>query len=1086
MFGSGGGGGGGSTSGFGSNAGGFASGGFGANNQNQNPGTGGITSFQPFSEKDAASGTSNYQSVTFQQPYSAWSFEELRSQDYDQGRKYGNQNGQGGAFGQSTGFGGTSSTNNAFNTSGGFGSGGGFGNQTNNSNNASGFGGQQSSGFGSSNTGGLFGQQNNKPAPLFGNNATSGQSSGGLFGTSNNTNTGGGLFGSSNTGGGFGSANKPAFGSNTTGGFGSNTNTGFGNNSSTGSAFGGGFGQNQQSNQAQSNPFGGFGNNQNNTNTAAKPLFGSGSGTSLFGNNQQNNQQPNQNPFGGASNQPNPSGGLFGNKPAGSSLFGNTGNTSTTGNSLFGNANTQNQQQNSGGLFGQQQPKPSLFGNNTAANTGFGSSTFGSSLNQTNPNMSNATGSLFGNTAQAPPQLGNSLFGGSLQSQQPAQPPQAQPFAASTTDQFPYGNPQLFANLDTPQNRSVGPIATPLSTSQKARRPTPLPQWKVNPYASTRLITPTKRPNGYGFSYSTYGTPGSAYGSSSLSNSVIGGGFGAHSLNKSVSVGNMRSSFSPEESLLSPSAFSPSLRASTGRGSMKRLHIDRSLRTDFFGDGDTPRGSQLKKTVSFDRDPALEANGETSTALVRRQDADATPEENGGYLRTSTGRAITNGEHVEPEMAQVNGSTPERSATTVSASQQTPAPPEGFTQRVEEARAKHDDQPVGGYWLSPPLQELKSMSREQLRAVEGFTVGRHGVAKIVFDKVNLQGVNLDDICGKTVVLNIRQATVYPDHASKPPEGKELNVPATCCVENSWPRAHQGRAKVMETSGPRFEKHLERLRQVVGTDFVSYDVATGVWTFRVQHFSTYQLDYEDHLSSSRLSTVPGSMGPAPTEMEEDTSMVSNGSMTHGSHVDDTFEFRKSRKSIPGGFDPDSFDAAFASGLEDAQTMDDVDEAPFQTSETRPSAAPVVDVNSEASFEGPVGGFDGQDDDPPRHSPTHAASIQPRSILKVPQRTRPTYDSPSKNLIDVEEDTWAGQLQRTLSPKKRDRQLLRESQGMLLQNRHAGLLSPMKAATGVDKPFSTSFDIMNSLFGKSSASSAAPRGKKQVASEKGLKV
>ncbi|KAF1849740.1 uncharacterized protein K460DRAFT_360590 [Cucurbitaria berberidis CBS 394.84] len=46
--------------------------------------------------------TQHYQAITFQQPYQKYSLEELRVADYDQGRRFGNQNGQAGAFGQSS------------------------------------------------------------------------------------------------------------------------------------------------------------------------------------------------------------------------------------------------------------------------------------------------------------------------------------------------------------------------------------------------------------------------------------------------------------------------------------------------------------------------------------------------------------------------------------------------------------------------------------------------------------------------------------------------------------------------------------------------------------------------------------------------------------------------------------------------------------------------------------------------------------------------------------------------------------------------------------------------------------------------
>ena len=1015
-------------------------------------------------------------------------------QDYDQGRKYGNQNGQGGAFGQSTGFGATNSSNslfgNANNSSGSFGSGG-FANQQNAS---GGFGSQQNTGFGSSTSGGLFGQQN-KPS-LFGNNtATTSQGGGGLFGTANNsTNTGGSLFGSNNTnsnsgagGGGFGSASKPAFGSGSTGGFGSN-------NAAGGNAFGSFGSQNQQSTQGQGSLFGGtgggFGSNQNN-NPQPKSLFGNNSttGGSLFGNSAPNGQQG-QNAFGGPTNQANTGNSLFGSKPAGSgSLFGNANSNANTGSSLFGNNNNpQNQQQNAGGLFGQ--PKPSLFGsNNTNANPGFGGSTFGSTLTQ-NTNQQNAGGGLFGNTNQSQPQPSNSLFGNSfgnsLQLQQSQQPQQPTFLTASQHNHSPYGHKALFADLGYTTDPNIGPIATPLRNSTSTRRPAPLPQWKVNPTASTRLITPAKRPGSYGFSYSTYGTPGSAYASPSMSGSV------GRSLNKSLSVGNIRSTVNPEESLLNPTAFSPSLRASTGQ-SMKRLHIDRSLRTDFFGYGDSHRASPLKKTVSFETNGVENSSGGPSNALVRRQDSDRTPENDLGYLRSSTRQAATGGENETPtpNPNPVNGDSHASDSATppVTTNQETPPASRDFSRVAEEARANHDDQPIGGYWSSPTISDLKSMSRDQLRSIKNFTVGRHGAGKIVFDEVNLESVPLDEIFGQIVLLDMRQATVYPNHVSKPPEGKDLNVPSTCYVENSWPRAQQGRVKVMETGGPRFEKHLERLRRVGGTKFESYDVESGIWKFRVDHFSTYQLDYEENLSSSLLTAPPDTLGPTPVGMQADVSMLSNHSSLRNSKVDDTFEFRKTGKSLPGAFDLESFDAAFVSGLEDADTDHGIDEFAIQGNYGNPFRHANTGTEANEPPNSSIVGryppaLDGQDERLPAYSSASTPLTEPRSTLGQAQQHSPHFrNTPSKRLIDVEEDTWAKQLQRTLSPKKQDRQTLRESQGLLLQDKRFQGASPLKQ--GAEKPFANSIDIMNSLFGKKSVEN--PRaGRKQAAMDKGFKV
>ena len=1016
-------------------------------------------------------------------------------QDYDQGRKYGNQNGQGGAFGTSSGFGGTSTTNNAFGGSSGFGQSG-FGS---NQNNTSAFGSQQNSGFGSNPSGGFFGQPNNKPS-LFGTPATTSTSTGGgLFSTasSNNNNTSGGsLFGSSNTGG-FGAPNKTGFGSSTSGGF--------GNASSGNTLFGGGSGsgfstQNQQnSTPAQNSGFGTFGASSTNSNNATgKSLFGGQTGGSLFGGTAQSQQQ-NTNPFGQPANQANNTGAsLFNSKPSGSNLFSTQpNNQANSGSNLFGNPTGQNQQQNSGSLFGP--PKPSgLFPNNNTS-TGFGGSSFGGSLTQ-DTNQTGAGNSLFGNPNQSQPQLGGSLFGSSQQQQQVQQPQQPQQLSASMMNAYPYGHEQLFADLGTPE-KPVGPIATPLSSSQKARRPAPLPAWKINPSASMRLITPQKRPNaGYGFSYSAYGTPSSTYSTPSYSSGLASVGAGGNRiLSKSISVGNMRNS--DDSGLFRPDAFSPSLRPTSGRGSMKRLHIDRSLRTSFLADElDNSNKTPLRKTVSFDSEATPNANGETSTALVRRQESDLGQGEENGFLRTIGQDTAPNGPLAAPEMEQLNGNTPERPVHLNSAIGDTPPTSRDFVRAAKEARANREDMPPGDYWCKPSMGELKEMSRDELASIKDFTVGRHGMGKIVFGEVNLQRVNLESILGHIVDIGLRSATVYPDHATKPPEGRDLNVPSIVYLENSWPRAQRGRTKIPDPSGPQIQRHLQRLKSVEGTTFEDYNPETGTWKFSVHHFSTYQFEYEDEsaLDSSMLSAPPGSLGPSPqpmislehpvTDPQHDSSILSNDSNNHHSHVDDTFAFRKSHTSMPGAFD--NLDVEFTPDFKNTSIMQSVGDVRTRTPGSGRSSPPMSEVPHGSFLDSPLAGrfpptLDGTTDArPTKHSPSYAAAIRPRSILKNTQQSQQIVESPSKNLVDIDDETWAEQLQRTLSPRKQDRQLLRESQGLLLQNRQPGTVSLPKAK-GKEKPFVTSFDIMNSLFGQT-ATEASQRGKKQSADGKDLKV
>ncbi|OCL13785.1 hypothetical protein AOQ84DRAFT_224189, partial [Glonium stellatum] len=1136
---------------------------FGANNQPPpNNGTA-STPFQPFTEKDA-NASSHYQTIAFQQPYTNYSLEELRLADYNQGRRYGNQNGQAGAFGQSTGFGGFGSTNANTNTNAGFGSntnttttgGGLFGS----SNTNTGFGATNAgTGFGSASTTstGLFGQ---KPATsgLFGTPTTSSQPSGGLFGgTAGTTGFGSGTtgFGASNTGGSlFGqqnqTQNKPAFGgfgsTGTTGGFGSTGTTGFGqqtNTSTGGGLFGNNatstastFGNNQQS--AQSNPFGGsFGQNQqaqnqpqsgglfggfgtNNQQQQQKPsLFGSAgsanTGSSLFG--QQNNQPPQSTGLFGNTNTQQQGGGLFGQKPAttGTSLFGSSAQNTNTGGGLFGNLNAnQNQQPNQGsGLFGQQnqqqQQKP-LFGGPTTANTGTGGGLFGS-MGQNNAN--NAT-------------LGSSLFGASLQQQQPQQqqmnnslfaPTQSTASLITSLNHNPYGNDALFANLGTP-NPSPGPLATPLSSSQKVKKNAILPQHKINPAASSRLITPQKRP-GYGFSYSTYGTPGSAVSNASpggFSSSLLGGGSLGRSLGKSFSTSNLRQGWTPEDSILAPGAFSNNGRNFAASGSLKRLNVNRSItaRTPLFGnDVEAASPTTTRKSVSFD--PSITggtetngitngtaANGSTSTALVRTETEESSPQPeertSRSSSRSSSNSAKANGAPSRPEMEQVTG----KELAVVPEDGSPPGPSTAAQSAAaarEKARLTQTDQVPGEYWMRPSLEELRKMTPQQLKKVSGFIVGREGVGKIEFQPdVDLSNIPLDRIMDGIVSLTVRSATAYGSDTPvpKPPRGKGLNVPSIITLENSWPRSRAGRLPVHEKRGFRFDKHVERLKRVTDTEFIAYEPSTGTWKFAVQHYTTYGLDYEGQedvdeylMEESALSAAPDT----PTQVrtpgtrtsqisavtQDDDTMLSPTQ----SSPDDTFDFKKGKRAhLPGGFgdEPvydedeadDSINNTTQSFLEERSVGSLNDDHAEDVDMSEESESELVEERDMAgSFSVPV---QTAERSPVKETNPFSQSVKPKSILKASQPLRSIMETPGKGNLVFEED-WADQLQRTVSPKKQDRQALRETQGTVLKERDENI-PKMSQSINNGKAFATSIDLMNSLFGHEAGRKSATQSKK----------
>ncbi|KAF2716511.1 hypothetical protein K431DRAFT_307713 [Polychaeton citri CBS 116435] len=1145
--------GGGFGGGFGSTnttAGGFGAGaGAGAPaGGNNNQGTS-ATPFQPFQEKDTATNTnSHYQSISFMTPYSGKSFEELRCEDYAQGRRYGNTNGQSGAFGQSSGFG---------SNTGGFGStantGGGLFGSTNNSTNApaaatttpaAGFGGFGSTstqpgkpafgGFGASTTntgaGGLFGQSSSGTASGgFGSTAGSG---GGLFGNQNNSsgafgqnNSGGGLFGQNNnnnqpqqpstgfgstntTGGGlFGSnnqqQNKPAFGgfgasaTNTGGGlFGSNTQQqqqqptsgGFGASTNTG---GGLFGNNNQQTQnkpafggfGQSNTGGGFG--QTNTNT----------GGSLFGNN--NQSQQNSNPFGGGASNTGGSlfgntqqnaggGGMFGgaNKPAASgSLFGSTTTSNTGGGGLFGN---QNQNANTGGsLFGNPASNAggSLFGNSTAAKPAGGSlfgntnqnSNAGGSLFGGNIQQGNAGGSLFGSTNnnQSQQNPGSSLFG-SLNSNQGQQ----QNALSTSLIAAPYGNEQLFSSLAAP-SPPVGPLATPLNGAKPPAR-------KTNSLlASSRLGSPaynTPRAggsfgrSGYGFSYSTYGTPSSV---SSFSGSLTPG---AQSLLKPT--GSLGSGLSQRLGLTKSASMNslrgdsdsgrPSLLNSTpNAGSIRRLKIDRSLRMDLFspvsatspatnGDADNialgPGPSGLKKSVSFDRN--IRQDGPPGNGVSSHgQESNAAPDTSNALVRTDS--PTEDAPRTNGTLATVDeDATPQPKKTASPPAQGTPA--------------------AGEYWSEPTIRNLKAMSRSQLQHQKLFTVGRDNVGKIEFHNPDLSSIDFDNLFGKIIILDKAHATVYPDNTTKPKQGFGLNVPSTIWLQGVWPKKNKNAEALKGENIPKpvLEKHLRLLKKVGGTKFLNYDPKRGEWNFGVDHYTTYGFEDDDEdgtmhdveeVASSPLNGTP----ERPGDVVMDNDLTSQSFETRTSQEgpeEDTFQFKIERSrlgqsdrssihstAVPGGFAAEHGNTTY--DYDDYSADESMDEIPA-ISHHGLTADALVEGIEDPFIESAVAGGAVREPSPDAMNRYRSSLMQEDEL--IPADEEDAHDVPGSFRKEIAmpksilkhsviaplsfDEAWEEKLQRTMSPKKqaRNRHELRDLQRSVLRpedaQRHAE--SPFK--------------------------------------------
>lgn len=1140
------------TSLFGSSGGGAfgstSAGGFGANNPGigTNIGDAPGTAQVPFTatvEKEAnqPQNSNSYQNILFMDPYTKWSADELRLADYNQGRRHGNATG-GGAFGVNSFGGGNAFGTNTTQQSTPFGSTttastGLFGaNQPQAA--TGGFGSTQptTGAFGSG--GNLFGA--NKPAAtggMFGSGATSQPAqSGGLFGSTGNnafgtTSNTGSTFGANTGGTGtslFGAnttQNKPSgfsFGNTgTTSAFGGNTgtqqnafgqgtaaNTGTGLFGNTGQANTGGnaFGSTGQQNtgafgtgstfgaQNQSTGGGLFGNQNKPTGAFGATGTGTGGG-GLFGSTST------ATPF-GATNTQTQGGGLFGPKPAttGTNAFGGlgtAGQTGSTGGGLFSSlgSNTQTQQQPSSlfGNMGQNQAqKPSPFSNSGQAT---GGGIFGAQ------NQQQSTG-MFGNTTQQQPQFAgstNSLFGASQNSQAP------QSLSTSINDISAYGSASLFSNLGNAEPQNPGPLATPLSSKSKTKTRSILPMYKLSPANASRFATPQKR--GYGFSYSTYGTPTTPSSVAStpggLGQSLLAGSIG-RGLGKSISTSNLRRSFNVEDSILTPGAFSASSSVRLGgTGGHKKLVINRDMRSDLFNSPSKDKQVQdimnssrkLTKRVSFDTSvPAIE-NGTQEKENTQPADGSPAAAKDLGYLRPSAGSAANtvNGSARQapapeaPEMEQVKGN-----ELAIVHEEEAAAP-------VARQRDSGMDKDPGAYWMHPTKESILDMNRMQRQKVADFTVGRENVGSVRFKvPVDLNGIDLDQLFNTIVILEPRSATVYPVSAKKPPVGKGLNVPAQISLEQSWPRAKDKRTLLQDKNGSRFNKHIERLKRIPDTTFDSYDKDTGVWTFSVEHFTTYGLDYDEEDTEAEGATETSNLS-APNAAADAAETTPSPEL----NPDDTFDFKQGRRALPGAFDGTAF-----SDDEEMAESDQMQRARSPVYDDEPEAHDDVTYHQGATTV--MGGFQGQGESPDvsfedgspaagavevwRENAETARDVQfregvsmaedqnnfqlsntggneqvPGGIMRARMRAMKKSTAPTHIQVAGGDD-WTQVLQASVrTPRRMNRAELRalNESGAAWESEDRGTPVPKPQNVSDTAGFSTSIDMMKSLFEKAPA-------------------
>lgn len=462
-------------------------------------------------------------------------------------------------------------------------------------------------------------------------------------------------------------------------------------------------------------------------------------------------------------------------------MFGNTtgatlGGTgaATGGFGGFGATNTTGQAgATSGGLFGQK-PATTL-GGGLFGNTA-GGATLGGGLGTSGGGFGGFGQQQAGvGTFNLPAQGGLTSFG--TNALQPGQQP-----LVATVDKNPYGNNPLFDLSKSTGNAvaKLGPSAIALDSRNKT---TSSPHYPISP----RVVSKIKL-RGFSFPSATANSSGKI------------GGVGRKNLQKTGLDGL------DDDAILGSGAFAP-------RTGNKRLVFDTNVDTANIVALVNDKKKLDKRRVIFNPDletmahnPTSAAGPSTSTTIATSNNNDTTTSTAATAVTTSTTITTT-----------TTTTTSAASATTNSAS-------------ASSVAIKN------GYYMSPTLEVLTSMTKENLKHVQNLIVGRKGYGEVKFEgSVDLSNIILDDLMGNIVVIEDKKVVVYPKEDTKAPKGTELNVPAFITLENCFSHDKNTGAAIRDKDHPRFQLFKEKLKKRPGVEFVSYGDETGAWTFKVMEF-----------------------------------------------------------------------------------------------------------------------------------------------------------------------------------------------------------------------------------------------------------
>jgi len=158
-----------------------------------------------------------------------------------------------------------------------------------------------------------------------------------------------------------------------------------------------------------------------------------------------------------------------------------------------------------------------------------------------------------------------------------------------------------------------------------------------------------------------------------------------------------------------------------------------------------------------------------------------------------------------------------------------------------------------GYNVFPSITELKAMSEADLATVAGFKVERPGYGSVEWDgAVDVRGVDIDTV----VLIESKNVSVYDEAeetGQKPQQGSKLNRPAVITMYDIYPKdGAESSAEAKE----KLKRKIEKSTKKMGAELLSFDEESGVWKFRVGHFSRYGLDDDsDDDSDDDINATP---------------------------------------------------------------------------------------------------------------------------------------------------------------------------------------------------------------------------------------